>query len=137
MSDMIETQQRWGRWVGDDLGKLIGRMSVSVLLLLHGVHKLLNGIDPVKQLVTNHHLPESLAYGAYAGELVAPILVAIGLFARLGGGLIVINMLVAVYLAGMGELLALNAQGGYALELEVFYLVGGLSVALMGAGRFS
>ena len=123
--------------MSDDIGKLIGRLSVSVLLLFHGVHKLLNGIEPIKQLVTSHHLPEALAYGAYVGELVAPILVLIGLFARLGGGLIVINMVVAIYLAHAGVLLALNAQGGYAQELEVFYLVGGLCVVLMGAGRFS
>jgi putative oxidoreductase len=37
----------------------------------------------------------------------------------------------------MGQLFALNPMGGYALELEAFFLLGGLSVMLLGAGRYS
>ena len=91
----------------------------------------------MKHLVTGHHLPAALSYGVYVGELAAPILIILGLFSRVGGALIVINMLVALYLTHMGSLLALNDQGGYALELQMFYLFGGLGVALLGAGRFS
>ena len=123
--------------MSDDLGKLVARLSVSVLLLFHGVHKLLTGIDPVKHMVTGHHWPATLSYGVYLGELAGPILVILGLFSRVGGALIAINMLVAVYLAQLHSLFAVNAQGGYALELETFYLVGGLYVVLSGAGRFS
>lgn len=123
--------------MSDDLGKLVARLSVSVLLLFHGIHKLLNGIDPVKQMVTGHHWPATLSYGVYLGELAGPILVILGLFSRVGGALIAINMLVAVYLAQLHSVFALNAQGGYALELETFYLIGGLCVVLSGAGRFS
>jgi putative oxidoreductase len=61
----------------------------------------------------------------------------LGLFARIGGALIVANMIVAVALVGMGQLFALNPMGGYALELEAFFLLGGLSVMLLGAGRYS
>ena len=32
--------------------------------------------------------------------------------------------------------MVIDAYGGYALEVEMFYLFGGLSVALLGAGRF-
>jgi putative oxidoreductase len=123
--------------MSDDIGKLIARLSVSVLLLFHGVHKLLFGIEPIKQIATGHHLPEAWAYSVYLGELVGPLLVAIGLFSRIGGAMIMINMLVAVYFTEMHSLLAVNPQGGYALELEVFYLIGGLCVMLSGAGRFS
>jgi putative oxidoreductase len=123
--------------LSDDLGKLIARLSVSVLLLFHGGYKLLNGIEPIKHSVTGHHLPESIAYGVYLGELVGPILVTIGFFSRIGGALIAINMIVAVYLTSMHQLLAVKPGGGYALELETFYLIGGLCVILSGAGRFS
>lgn len=123
--------------MSDDIGKLLARLSVSVLLLFHGVNKLLNGIDPIKHMVSDHHWPASLAYGVYLGELVGPVLVTIGLFARVGGGLIVANMLVAVYFTEMHNLLSLKAGGGYALETEVLYLVGGLAVMLSGAGRIS
>jgi len=128
----------YGGWfMSDDLGKLIARLSVSVLLLFHGVYKLLNGIDPIKHMISGHHWPPSLAYGVYLGELLGPVLVTVGLFSRVGGALIVMNMLVAVYLSEMHSLLAVKPGGGYALELEVFYLIGGLCVVLSGAGRFS
>jgi putative oxidoreductase len=123
--------------MSDDIGKLIARLSVSLLLLFHGAFKLLNGIEPIKHMVTGHHMPEALAYGVYMGELVGPILVTIGLFSRLGGALIMVNMMVAVYLTSMHQLLAVKPGGGYALELETFYLIGGLCVVLAGAGRFS
>jgi len=120
-----------------DLGKLVLRLTVGVLLLLHGVNKLLNGIGDVEQMITSHGLPDVLAYGVYLGEVAGPALVILGLFSRIGGLLIVADMIVAVLLAGMGSLLKLNEFGGYALELECLYLFGGLSIALLGAGRYS
>ncbi|HEY0303152.1 MAG TPA: DoxX family protein [Rhizomicrobium sp.] len=121
----------------EELGKLVVRLSVGGLLLFHGVHKLLTGIAPVKDAVVAAHLPDVLAYGVYLGEIVGPILIVLGLFSRIGGILVAVNMLVAILLAGMASLLALNAYGGYALELETFFLAGGLAVALLGAGRLS
>ena len=120
-----------------DLGKLILRVTVGGLLLFHGMHKLLNGIEPIKAMVAAHDIPDALAYGVYLGEIVGPVMVILGLFSRLGGALIVVNMAMAVALAGMGQLFAFNATGGYALELEAFYLFGALSVVLLGAGRYS
>lgn len=121
----------------DELGKLVVRVGVGALLLLHGIHKLLTGIAPIKAMAVAHHLPDFVAYGAYMGEIVGPILVILGVFSRVGGMLIVINMLFAVLLALMPEIAQLAPSGGYALELEMFYLLGGLSVALLGAGRLS
>ena len=121
----------------EDLGKLVVRLGAGGLLLLHGVHKLLTGIAPIKEMVVAAHLPDLLAYGVYAGEIAGPILVILGLFSRLGGALIGINMLAAILLAGMGSVLKLNDFGGYALELETFFLLGGVSVMLLGAGRLS
>jgi putative oxidoreductase len=121
----------------EDLGKLVLRVTVGALLLFHGVHKMLNGIQPIEAMVAAHHLPAALAYGVYLGEIIAPVMLILGLFARLGAGLIVINMAMAVALAGMGGLFAFNPMGGYALELEAFYLLGAVAVALLGAGRIS
>ena len=44
-------------------------------------------------------------------------------------------MLVAVFLAHQGQLAQLNQQGGWALELQGFFLLTGLVVALIGPGR--
>lgn len=124
--------------MGDSLGKLVLRLTVGGLLLLHGMHKLLNGVAGVEHVFTAHGLPGALAYSIYIGEVVAPILVILGLFTRIGGALIVIDVIVAVLMTDMGSLLMLDPHtGGYALELKALYLFGGLSVALLGAGRFS
>jgi putative oxidoreductase len=121
----------------EDLGKLVLRLTLGVLLLFHGTHKILTGIGPIRDMVTAHHLPDFLAYFVYLGEVAGPVLIIIGLFTRLGGVLIVINMIVAVMLAHMGMLLGTNDMGGYVLELQAFYLFSALAVALLGAGRFS
>jgi putative oxidoreductase len=121
----------------EDLGKLVLRLTVGGLLLCHGVHKLLTGIQPIKDMLTAHGLPDALSYGVYVGEVLAPLLIILGIFSRIGAILVVINMIVAVLLAGTAALLMLNKSGGYALELETFYLFGALSIALLGAGRFS
>ena len=122
----------------EDLGKLLLRVGLGGLLLFHGVHKLLNGLEPIKVMLGNHNISEAVSYGVYLGELVGPILIIVGLFSRIGGLLIAFNMIVALLLAHTASLLALTPEtGGYALELQAFYLICGLVVALLGAGRFS
>ncbi|MBS0278290.1 MAG: DoxX family protein [Proteobacteria bacterium] len=121
----------------DDFGKLVLRLMLGGLLLFHGVNKILTGIDPIREMIGAHHLPEFLAYGVYAGEVVAPVLLILGLFARIGGALVVVNMIVAILLVHTGMLFGLDGMGGYALELQAFYLFSGLAVALLGAGRYA
>ncbi len=124
--------------MSEDLGKLVLRLSLGGLLLFHGVNKLLNGLAPIKTMLSSHNIPEALAYGVYLGELVAPLLIIFGLFSRVGGLLVIVNMIVALTLVHLGQLVALNTQsGGYALELQTFYFSAALVVTLLGAGRFS
>jgi len=122
--------------MSDDLGKLLLRLGLGGLLLFHGVHKLLNGLGPIQSVLAAHNISNSVAYGVYLGELVAPVLIILGLFSRIGGLLIALDMVIAVTLLRAGSLLALTPDGGYALEAEVLYLMGGLAIALLGAGRF-
>jgi putative oxidoreductase len=121
----------------EDLGKLVLRLTLGVLLLFHGAHKILTGIGPIRDMIAAHHLPDFLAYFVYLGEVAAPVLVIIGLLTRIGGLLVVINMIVAVLLAQTAAVIGVDATGGYALEPQAFYLFGGLAIALLGAGRFS
>ena len=111
------------------------RLGLGGLILFHGVHKLLTGLDPVKTLLTSHHLPEALSYVVYLGEIVAPVLIILGLFTRVGGLLIALEVLALVVLGGIPQVVAISADGGYALELEALYFTAAVSVALLGAGR--
>ncbi|MBX6317278.1 DoxX family protein [Pigmentiphaga sp.] len=121
----------------DDLGKLLLRVTIGVLMLMHGIPKVIGGIGFVKSLLASHHLPTALGYFVYVGEVVAPILLLVGLYARVGGLLVAINMVVAIALAHSNQIFSVTKNGAWALELQGLYLFGGLVIALIGAGRFS
>lgn len=121
----------------DDMGKLVLRLSVGVLMLLHGIFKLQNGVGGIAGMLGSQGLPGFLAYGVYLGEVVGPVLVIIGLYTRVGAILIIGNMLVALALAHSQELFSLGSMGGWALELQGMFLFGAVAIALLGAGKYS
>lgn len=121
----------------DDAGKLVLRLAVGALMLLHGIHKLLHGVDGIAGMLGGMGLPTVLAYGVYLGEVVGPLLVILGLYTRLGALLMLGNMLVALALAHRAELFSLGSMGGWAIETQGLFLFGALAVLLLGAGRFS
>ncbi|WP_312254466.1 DoxX family protein [Stutzerimonas nitrititolerans] len=121
----------------DDMGKLVLRLSVGMLMLLHGIFKLQNGVGGIAGMLGSQGLPGFLAYGVYLGEVVGPVLVIIGLYTRVGAVLIIGNMLVALALAHSQELFSLGSMGGWALELQGMFLFGAVAIALLGAGKYS
>lgn len=122
-----------------DLGKAILRIVLGALILVHGISKLTSGagFGFVTQVVTQAGLPPALAYGVYIGEIVAPVLLIIGLWTRLAGVIVAVNMLFAFGLVHMKQIGEMAPTGGWALELQAMYLAGALAVALLGAGRLS
>lgn len=120
-----------------DLGKLVLRVVLGVLILFHGIAKLDGGMRHITAAVEAQGLPGVLGYLVLVGEVVAPLMLILGLHARIGGLLVLANMLVAVFLMHMGELDALNRTGGWALELQGMFIAASLAVALLGPGRFS
>ncbi len=125
--------------LGDAWGKLIVRLSVGALMLFHGISKLMNPdtLEFIGGKLTALGIPEVVSYGVYIGEVVAPIMIILGIFARMGGLLMVINMLFAIVLMHGADLLALTEHGGWRLELQGFYLFGGLAILLLGSGKFA
>ena len=123
--------------MAEDFGKLVLRLGVGGLVLLHGIHKLLTGLDPVKSLLSAHHLPEALAYTVYFGEIVGPVLVLIGVFARFGALLIALEVAAFVALGRAAQLLAVASDGAYALETPAALFIGALAVLLLGPGRLA
>ncbi|HWK69679.1 DoxX family protein [Pollutimonas sp. M17] len=121
----------------DDLGKLVLRLTIGVLILFHGVAKLLHGIGPIESMIVARGMPAFFAWAVYIGEVLAPLFLILGFYTRLGGLLIAVNMLVAIALAHMGHMFELSGTGGWRLELQGLYLFGSLAVALLGAGRYS
>lgn len=120
-----------------DTGKLILRLALGVLILLHGIAKISSGIDGITAMVTSAGLPDWVAWGVYVGEILAPLMVIAGWFSRIGAGIIAVNMVFAVALAHRSDLFQLNGTGGWALELQGMFLFTALAIACLGPGRYS
>ena len=125
------------RTMMEDLGRLVLRVTLGVLMLLHGIAKLRHGVDKIAANVGRHGLPEAFGYLVYLGEVIAPILVLIGLFTRPAALIYAINMLFAYWLVHTGDIGKLTPGGGWRLELQALYFMGAIAIMLLGAGRYS
>lgn len=119
-----------------DIAKLLLRLSVGVLILFHGIHKVIYGISGVKAMVSSVGLPEFISYGVYLGELVAPIFIILGLYARVASIVLAFNMLMAIFLA-YGFSLSIAKYGGLAVESPLLFFIMSLLIILLGSGKYS
>ena len=121
----------------DDLGKLILRWTVGGVLLFHGVHKLQHGVAWMEPLLAGVGLPAFVSYGAYVGEVLAPLLLVVGWQVRLAALTVAANMGMAILLALRGRIFSLKESGGgWAIELEMLLLLGALAIFFLGSGRY-
>ncbi len=125
------------RQAGADAALLVLRLVLGILILLHGLSKLPPPPAFIVSELVKHGLPSALAYGVYVGEIVAPVLIIIGVWTRLAALVVAINMVAAILLVHVPQLLQLDKEGGYALELQAMYLFTGVALMLTGAGRYS
>ncbi len=124
--------------MNESTGKLILRITLGFLILLHGIGKLMHGIDWLDGALTAAGLPTFFKYGVYIGEIVAPLLVIAGYYSRIGAWLIALNMLFALGLVHGAELFLIDPQsGGLALELQYLYMFAAIALALIGPGRYA
>jgi putative oxidoreductase len=121
----------------DDVGRLILRVMLAALLLFHGVDKIIHGVAWMQRPLEDLHLPFVLAYGTYAGEVLAPLLVLAGIFSRTASLVIAFNMVMALVLEAGRFLFTIQSTGGWGIELEAFYLLTAIAVAVLGPGRLS
>ena len=124
--------------MNESTGKLILRLALGFMLIMHGIHKLTGGIDYLDGMLAGAGLPTFLKYGVYIGEVLAPLAVIAGYYARIGAWVIAVNMVFAIALVGAQDMFTLSPKtGGLALELEYFYLFSAIALALIGPGRYA
>jgi putative oxidoreductase len=122
--------------MNESTGKLILRVTLGILILLHGIAKLANGIDWLDGMLANAGLPGFFKYGVYVGEVLAPLAVIAGFYSRIGAWVIAVNMLFALGLAHGAELLALE-NGALKLEVQYMFFFSAIALALIGPGRYA
>lgn len=106
------------------------RVSLALLMLFHGWAKITSGVGVIEGMLVKAGLPALMAYGVYIGEVIAPLLLLVGLWVVPSALIIAINMAVAVALAHSSHFLQLGKTGGWALELQAFFFITALVVAL-------
>lgn len=121
----------------DDFGRLLLRLSVGGLMLFHGLHKLFGGVDGIAGMLTARGIPGFVAYGALLGEVVAPVLIILGILTRLSALGLAFTMVVAWLLVGLDKTFMLDKVGAWAIESLVYFFLAALAVAFLGAGRYA
>ena len=106
------------------------RVTLALLMLFHGWAKIRYGIGSIEAKMVALDLPGWLAYAVYLGEVVAPLFLLVGLWVVPAALLIAVNMVVAFVLMHTKQLLMLQNTGGWMLELQAFYFITALVIAL-------
>jgi len=119
------------------LGMFVLRLTLGSLLLMHGLAKIYSGPASIVERVGRVGLPSAVGYLVYVGEVLAPMLLILGLWTRAAALIVAINMVVAVLLVHTAQLGSLNGNGGWALELQGFYFFTAVAIMLLGAGKVS
>lgn len=126
------------RYFGLNLGLLILRIMLGGSVLMHGIAKIYNGIDGVKKVLVTNHIPEFIAYGVYIGEILAPLMIIFGIFARSGAFLLIGTTFLILYVAYGGSPFAtLPKTGGFMAEILYLYLGGAFCIMLAGSGKYA
>lgn len=119
------------RYVSSDLSILLLRVGAGVLILTHGIPKLMNvlagnfgfgdpiGIGPAASLVL-----------ATFAEAICGFLVLLGLGTRIASFVLIINMSVAALIAHAGDPFGIK-------EKAVLFLLLFIVIALTGGGKYS
>jgi putative oxidoreductase len=121
----------------NDLGLLILRITVSVLMFLHGISKFGGSLEFIKGMLAEKGIPDFIAYGVLVGEILAPIAILIGFRTRIAAAIYAFNCLAAILIAHSSEIFSMGEHGGWALELIGLYFFGALTLFFTGAGNIA
>ncbi|MDV2864268.1 DoxX family protein [Phytobacter ursingii] len=121
----------------EDFGRLLLRLTVGGLMLFHGLHKLIGGIDGIAGMLVAKGLPGFIAYGVLIGEVVCPALIILGILLRPAALVLAFTMVVAWLMVDVSATFELEKTGAWAIESLVYFFVAALALAFLCAGRYS
>lgn len=118
-------------------GLLVLRLSIGILMLMHGIAKIQKGVDGVMTSIGNAGLPEALGYAVYLGEVIAPLMLIAGFRSRIASLFVAATMLVVMLFIQPEKLSQTIPTGAWALELQGLFLFGSIAIFLSGAGKYA
>ena len=120
-----------------DLGKFILRLAYGGMMLPHGIHKAVHGIDNIIGMVVQHGMPAFVGYGVFIGEILMPILLILGILVRPAALIFAFTMVFAWLITNPGLVFTADKTGGWGVEVMAVFFFAGLAIALLGCGRIS
>jgi len=136
---MLQLVDRFNRMFDNpDFGLLLLRVAFAGMMLFHGVHKLMAGVGGIEGMLQAQGLPAFIAYGVYVGEVIAPVLMILGILTRPSALIFSFTMIVAWLMTGPGNITALNPKtGAWAVEHIMVFFFAGIAILYTGAGRYA
>ncbi|WP_459210996.1 DoxX family protein [Aquimarina rhabdastrellae] len=119
-----------------DIGVLILRITISILMLFHGIAKI-GKVEGFYDVMENINLPTFFAYGLYLGEIIVPIVILIGVRTRIAALMFAFTCFVLGALGHGDEFFTLAPHGGWALELLGLYFFGAITLFFTGGGKYA
>ncbi len=95
----------------DDAGKLLLRLAVGGLMLFHGIHKLIDGVDGIQRDAGGAGIARVYRLRCAGGEVVAPCLLILGVLTRPAALVLAFTMVVAWLMVGLDRAFALDTVG--------------------------
>lgn len=119
-----------------DIAMLLIRLGLGVSIFMHGLNKIFNGLSFVRSVVLKLGLPEFVSYGVYLSEIIAPIMLMIGFYSRLGAFVIICSSIFIIY-ATYPNPLALTSHGGFSAEILYLYIFSSFCIVFNGSGKYA
>ena len=117
-------------WTNSDIGLLIVRIALGGIIFFHGFHKITHGIADQFQILAHNGIPGVFIYFVYVSEVLAPVLIVLGIFTRLSSLSIFVTMIVIFY--ALPFPIGMDEHGAMNIESQLYFLL--LSVALFFTG---
>ena len=114
-----------------DLASFILRLSLGLLMLIHGIPKMMKLMDGNMEFgdPIGIGVPASLTLTVFA-EVICSILIIIGLWTRLALIPLIITMVVAAFIVHSADSLGVK-------EPSLMYLFGYITLFLLGSGKYA
>ncbi|WP_386692825.1 MULTISPECIES: DoxX family protein [unclassified Lonepinella] len=120
-----------------DLAKFILRVSFAFMFLLHGIHKVTDGIDFIAGKFVELGLPGFFANAVYLGEVIVPIFIILGVFTRISAFIGIISCMIIILLMYIPQIFALAPTGAWAIEGVTTYLFAFWAIMHLGSGKYA